>query len=67
MCLSVRCLSVALLISWSFPALAQERVAFTSVDEAGADYLVQGEYRGAVRLAGVLRSSSGLQLSLIHI
>ena len=62
MCLSVRCLSVALLISWSLPALAQERVAFTSVDEAGADYLVQGEYRGAVRLAGVLRSSSGLQV-----
>lgn len=62
MSLFARFFSVALLVSLSFTALAQERVAYTSVEDAGPDYLVQGEYRGAVRLAGLLRSSCGLQV-----
>lgn len=46
----------------SIPTQAQQRVAYTSVAEAGPDYLVQGEYRGGARLSGILRSSSGLQV-----
>ena len=30
----------------------QERVAFTDIEQAGADYSFQGEYQGVVRFAG---------------
>jgi len=62
MSLVVRFIWIAFLLSLSLNAFGQERVAFTSIGEAGPDYLIQGEYRGAVRLAGVLRSSAGLQV-----
>ncbi len=58
----VPCSCVAVLLAVSLPVFAQQRVAFTSIAEAGPDYLIQGEYRGLVRLAGVLRSASGLQV-----
>ncbi|MBA62128.1 MAG: hypothetical protein CMJ76_07155 [Planctomycetaceae bacterium] len=62
MSLFFRYVASALLFLLSFPVFAQERVAYTSVQEAGPDYLVQGEYRGAVRFVGLLRSSCGLQV-----
>ena len=30
----------------------QERVAFTDIEQAGADYSFQGEYQGVVRFGG---------------
>lgn len=55
-------LSVFSTLLVGLPVDAQERVAYTTIAEAGADYKVQGEYRGAVRIGGILRSASGLQV-----
>jgi len=40
----------------------QERVAFTDIEQAGADYSFQGEYQGVVRFAGKVKSKAGLQV-----
>ena len=42
MSLAVRFIWITLLLSLSLNAFGQERVAFTSIDEAGPDYLIQG-------------------------
>ena len=40
----------------------QERVAFTDIQLAGADYAFQGEYQGVVRFTGKMKSKAGLQV-----
>jgi hypothetical protein len=41
----------------------QERVAFTDIEQAGADYSFQGEYQGVVRFGGrPVKSKAGLQV-----
>ena len=52
------------LIVYLLAAIAggQERIAFTDVEQAGADYLFQGEYQGVVRFAGKVKSKAGLQV-----
>ncbi|MFL2870567.1 MAG: DUF1080 domain-containing protein [Pirellulaceae bacterium] len=41
---------------------AQERVAYTTVEEAGVDFTIQGEYVGGMKQGGLFRTRVGLQV-----
>jgi len=56
-------LSVLVLISWiTTVSIAQERVAYTTIEESGEEYSIQGEYVGGMKQGGLFRTRVGLQV-----
>ena len=58
--LMLTCLTV--LLSYESFVSAQERVAYTTVEESGADYAIQGEYVGGQKQGSLFRTRVGLQV-----
>ena len=56
-------LSVLVLISWiTTVSIAQDRVAYTTIEESGKDYSIQGDYVGGMKQGGLFRTRVGLQV-----